>query len=144
MADNNLFFKVLAELRPLVENWNLVLASFLSFLLQNNQLSVICIAYNAEVGINYVLWLGLVTENNKPRCYSLHLENLRHFLKNIFSQVWVWFDLVIYQVSTFYYVWSWTKSLLWWWVGGGVESNFSVHLWSKTRTLTSTKAQAEQ
>ena len=22
--------------------------------------------------------------------------------------------------------------------GGGVESNFSVHLWSKTRTLTST------
>ena len=30
-----------------------------------------------------------------------------------------------------------------WWVvggggGGGVESNVSVHLWSKTRTLTST------
>ena len=29
-------------------------------------------------------------------------------------------------------------------VMGGVESNFSVHRWSKTRTLTLTYAQAEQ
>ena len=26
----------------------------------------------------------------------------------------VWVDLVVYQVSTFYYVWNWSKSL--WWV----------------------------
>ena len=26
----------------------------------------------------------------------------------------VWFDLVVYQVSTFYYVWNWSKSLVWW------------------------------
>ena len=31
----------------------------------------------------------------------------------------VWFDLVVYQVSTFYYAWNWSKSLVWWWVGGG-------------------------
>ena len=44
-------------------------------------------------------------------------------------------DLVGYQFSTFYYVWKWSKGLLWWVVGGvgggGVESSFSVHLWSK-------------
>ena len=28
--------------------------------------------------------------------------------------IWVRFDLVVYQVSTFYYVWNWSKSLLWW------------------------------
>ena len=30
----------------------------------------------------------------------------------------VWFDLVEYKVLTFYYVWNWSKSLVWW-VGGG-------------------------
>ena len=39
----------------------------------------------------------------------------RFFSSNLDS---VWFDLVVYQVSTFYYVWTWSKSLLWW-VGGG-------------------------
>ena len=38
----------------------------------------------------------------------------RFFFLNLNS---VWFDLVVYQVSTFYYVWNWSKSL-WWWVGG--------------------------
>ena len=35
----------------------------------------------------------------------------------------LWFDLVVYQVSTFYYVWNWSKSLcagvvvvVWWWL----------------------------
>ena len=28
----------------------------------------------------------------------------------------VWFDLIVYKVSTFYYVWNWSKKLLWWWV----------------------------
>ena len=49
------------------------------------------------------------------------------------------FDLVVYQVANFYYIWNWSKSLVWWVVvgggGDGVESNFSVHLWSKTKTL---------
>ena len=35
----------------------------------------------------------------------------------------VWFDLVVYQIPTFYYVGNWSKSLVWWWwwvvVGGG-------------------------
>ena len=31
----------------------------------------------------------------------------------------VWFDLVVYQVSTFYYVWNGSKSLVWWWWLGG-------------------------
>ena len=49
-----------------------------------------------------------------------------------YFQIWVsdWFDLVVYQVSTFKYVWNWLKSLVWWWVGG-VESNCIVHLLSK-------------
>ena len=29
----------------------------------------------------------------------------------------VWIDLAVYQVSTFYYIWNWSKSLVWW-VGG--------------------------
>ena len=28
----------------------------------------------------------------------------------------VWFDLVVYQVSTFYYAMNWSKSLVWRWV----------------------------
>ena len=52
----------------------------------------------------------------------------------------VWLYLVVYQVSTFFCVWIWSKRLVWWWVGAGDERNFSVHPWSKTRTL----IQAEQ
>ena len=26
----------------------------------------------------------------------------------------LWFDLVVYKVSAFYYVWNWSKSLVWW------------------------------
>ena len=51
----------------------------------------------------------------------------------------VWFDLVVYQVSTFYYVWNWSKSL-WWWVVVvvvvGVESNFSVTFGPNLKTKT--------
>ena len=52
----------------------------------------------------------------------------------------VWFDLVVYQVSTLYYVKVEVGCGGLWWVvvGGGVCSNFSVHLWSKNRTLTLT------
>ena len=42
---------------------------------------------------------------------------MRDFFGEIFSSSnlgSVWFDLVVYQVSTFYYVWNWSKSLLWW------------------------------
>jgi len=61
-------------------------------------------------------------------------ENLRDFYE-IFSLnlCLVWFDLVVYQVSTFYYIRNWSKSLVWW-VVVVVESNFSVPLWSKTIT----------
>ena len=40
------------------------------------------------------------------------------FLKDFFSSSLssVWFDLFLYQVSTFYYVWNWSKSLLLWYV----------------------------
>ena len=47
----------------------------------------------------------------------------------------VWFDLVVYQVSTFYYVWIWSKSLLW--CGGWMKAN-SVFIFGpnlKTKTL---------
>ena len=38
---------------------------------------------------------------------------MRDFLRDFFSSNLglVWFDLVVYQVSTFYYVWNWSKSL---------------------------------
>ena len=44
----------------------------------------------------------------------------------------IWFYLFLNQVSTFYAVWDWSTSLVWWM---GVESNFSVHLWSKSIKL---------
>ena len=38
------------------------------------------------------------------------------FLRDFFSSNLgsLWFDLVVYQVSNFYYVWNWSKSLVWW------------------------------
>ena len=41
-----------------------------------------------------------------------------------------------YQILASCYAWNPSKSFRWWWVvvvvgGGGLESDFSVHLWSK-------------
>ena len=69
--------------------------------------------------------------------FSLKLKFFKTFLKICLTDFssssnfgLVWFDLVVYQVSTFYYIWTLSKSFVWWWVVGN-ESNFSVHLWSK-------------
>ena len=54
------------------------------------------------------------------RCYSENLEDKEYSPIKYFVQVCfflspnvdlVWFDLVVYQVSTFYYVWNWSKRL---------------------------------
>ena len=67
------------------------------------------------------LWI-FIKNDNKPKCYSVQLEIFSHwdffkdFLERFFSSNLglVWFDLDVYQVSTFNYVCNWSKSLLWW------------------------------
>ena len=59
---------------------------------------------------------------------------MRDCLKDFFWNLdLVWFDLV----STFYYVWIWSKSLVWW-VGGGWMKGTLVFIFGpnlKTKTL---------
>ena len=51
----------------------------------------------------------------------INKKNIERFSLRDFVEIFilnlglVWFDLVVYQISTFYYVWNWSKSLVWWW-----------------------------
>ena len=52
-----------------------------------------------------------------PRCYRFQLDcfSPKEFFVTFFeiyspsSLDFVWFDLVVYQVSTFFYLWNWSK-----------------------------------
>ena len=93
-----------------------------------------------------ILYIALFnTENEKEISLFVIIFSLILFFKSdIFLEICidlVQFSLLLFytQVSNFYYVWNWSKSLLWRWVAGvglwvgGEESNFSVPLWSKPR-----------
>ena len=61
----------------------------------------------------------VVRAASNTRYNCVQLENSLFKINSWWGGGSVWFGIVVYQVSTSYYGWNWSKSLLWWWVAGG-------------------------